>query len=108
MPASKPPTIGPAQYTYNSQKLFSNIEMLSMNYPVVFPAVHDDGGSKTASRIHTAACVFDLNQRNKSYKVSGRIIVFIRTAAKWPAVMDNPIANGAEPFISFLRESLTA
>lgn len=90
---------------------FNKTFLLSTN-PMIFPNVHNKCWSEWACWIHWSASVLNLivflKKRNLSI-----IILFhkikhsSRTAAKCPAVIDNPMANGAEPLMSERRSSQT-
>lgn len=80
---------------------------------MILPNVHNKRRAETSCRIHTRSCVLDLSWTKciRFYKYSHKKKINwqnkVLTAAKCPAVIDKPMANGAEPFTSERRSSHT-
>lgn len=77
-------------------------------YPMIPPDAHYERRSKCTRWVHAGARVLDLHKKERfkytELRLASRVSL---TAAKCPAVMDNPIANGADPLISVRRSSQT-
>ena len=77
------------------------------SYPLICPRSHDHGWAKTSCWVHASTSKFNLlNQQgnSKSFRVSQS---YKLTAARCPAVIESPTANGTDPLTSDRRPSQT-
>lgn len=108
---------------FNSNWLHFKCLHVAITHPMICPERHDKSGTKWTCRVHACASVLNLqrfllfgwkivgNFDNFIYtnlnELQFRLWLRLLTAAKWPAVIDNPMANGAEPLMSLRRSSQT-
>lgn len=81
-----------------------------LTYPLEVPNIGHQSWTKWSCWIHTWTGVLDLERRkwfNTTTNNELEIWMDALTAAKWPAVIERPIANGADPLTSERRSSQT-